>query len=236
MPSVAYNPYDPNQAKLLGGIALSETGNAANAQNLGTGGRDLSHAPTDEYGFPQWDGITVNGRPSHAAGFFQFQPGTWAGYAAKFRLNFQNPEHQKAAAWYDAQDTYARETGGDLTAALKAGQYDQIEAALGKNEWTGARGKLAGFLSGGKVAALPDGTNPISDDTSPGGTPARFDPMHPFASLRAIAGDVVTRYLIYIVGTLLLLAAVWWLLSDAGVVPSAGTVAKTAVKVAAVAV
>jgi muramidase (phage lysozyme) len=141
---VAYNPYDPKQSALLAALALSEVGGAKNAQFLGTGGADLSDAPRDEYGFPQWDGFGA----SHAAGFFQFQPGTWKGVAEKFGLNFASAEDQKAGAWYHAQDTFQKETGRDLYGALTAKDYGTVESALGKNQWLGARGSRSSFRPG----------------------------------------------------------------------------------------
>jgi muramidase (phage lysozyme) len=236
MPGVAYNPYDSAQQKLLGALSLSEVGTAKNAQFLGTGGYDLSDAPTDQYGFPQWGGITTHAGPSHAAGFFQFQPGTWESYAKQYDLDFQDASDQKAAAWYLAQDTYRKETGGDLSTAIQSGNYSSIESALGKTQWIGARGKLAQFLESGKTRPLPDDAGQISEDASMSG--GMWNPLRPFAnggagfkSAAGAVGDFVSRYLVFIIGALILLAAVWWLLSDAGIAPGPGTV-KTVAKLA----
>lgn len=237
MPKVAYDPNNALQNSFLGALSLSEVGNDPNGLYRGTGGRDLSGAERDEYGFPQWSGIVSNGKPSHAAGFFQFQPRTWESYAKTYDLDFQDAQDQKAAAWYLAQDTYARETGGDLSGALQAGDYASVEAALGKDQWIGARGKLAAFLSGGKTAPLPSGAAGGGEDTS-GFDWRRFNPFrNPFKPLDGEPADdgLLPRVALFVVGVLVLLVAAWWLLSSAGVVPSAGSVAKTAVKVAAVA-
>ncbi len=227
---VAFNPYDQDQQRFLSALSLSEVGGAKNAQFLGTGGTDLADAPRDQYGFPQWGGFG----DSHAAGFFQFQPGTWERYASQYDLDFQNAADQKAGAWYDAQDTYRRETGGDLSAALSAGDYGKIEDALGKSEWLGARGKLAMFLSGGKGAALPDGTGEVSEDTSG----FSWQEVNPFRNPFTKPGEKVSvkesieRFLLFGVGALILFAATWWLLSGAGVVPSAKNVVRSVAAVA----
>lgn len=227
---VAYNPYDPRQQQLLGAISLSEVGNAANAQYLGTGFVDLSDAPRNEYGFPIWSG-TGNSR---AAGFFQFQPGTWEQYAEQYDLNFQDANDQKAAAWYLAQDTYRKEKGGELVAALEAGKYSDIESALGRTQWIGARGKLAQFLSGGKGAKLPDGTNAPSEDTS-GFSWERFNPFrNPLTEPGSTesVGDTFVRVGLIVVGVAVILVAIWRLLSDSGAVPSAGKIVKGVTKAA----
>ena len=147
---VAYNPYDPAQAALLAGIMRAE--NASGNPSLGTGGVDLSNASVDQYGFPQWSG-TGN---SHAAGLYQFQPGTWDAVAAQYGLNFQNPQDQNAAAWYLAQDTFEAKTGGSLIDALQSGNYSDVQSAL-SGQWTGISGNAA--LPQGLASALPDLTN-----------------------------------------------------------------------------
>lgn len=243
MAGVAYNPYDPNQARLLGAISLSEVGRHPDPLNLGNGFVDLSDAPKNQYGFPVWRGQpTPDGRGSRAAGYFQFQPGTWESYAKQYDLDFQDASDQKAAAWYLAQDTFRKETGRDLSAALQSGDYATIESALGRTQWIGARGKLAEFLGGGQSRPVGEGTPPISDDTSGRGWNPFTDGIAelPGAIGRevvkgALSGGTFARILLFIVGGLILVAAVWWLLSDVGVVPGPGSVAKIAAGAAKVA-
>lgn len=233
MAGVAYDPNNRTQSGFLGALSLSEVGNAKNALNLGTGGFDLSGSAVDEYGFPQWSGVGN----SHAAGLFQFQPRTWESYASTYDLDFQDAEDQKRGAWYLAQDTYKRETGGDLSSALESGNYASVEAALGKSTWIGARGKLAAFLSGGKSAALPSGASGTGEDTS-GFNWKEMNPFrNPFTSPDGSTDDsgMLQRILLFVVGGLVFIVAVWWLLSSAGVVPSAGSVSKSVVKAATVA-
>lgn len=247
MPGVAYDPNSRAQAAFLGALSLSEVGNDPGGLYRGTGGADLSGAPVDEYGFPQWHGVGN----SHAAGLFQFQPGTWSSYAKTYDLNFQDAADQKRAAWYLAQDTYRQETGRELTDALAAGDYQSVETALGKSTWLGARGKLAAYLAGGRSAQLPNDAAGTGEDTRATGSSSSamdqvgdtlkrlfvpgYDKAHPKGGQATGLDGIVPRVGVFILGALLLIVAVWWLLSSAGVVPSAGSVAKTAAKVAAVA-
>jgi muramidase (phage lysozyme) len=233
--AVAYDPYNPDQARFLSALSMSEIGRAKNGVNLGNGFVDLTRAPRNQYGFPIWQGQpTADGRGSRAAGLFQFQPGTWEGYARDYDLDFQDAADQKRGAWYLAQDTYKSETGGDLLSALQAKEYGAIESALGRTQWIGARGKLAAFLSAGKGATLPGGPGGPSDDTTDfaeamrrnreeGGEIGRF-----FSSKGQAITDTIQRYLIFIVGGLILAAALWWLLSDANLIPTPGGLIKGA--------
>jgi hypothetical protein len=218
----AYNPYDPLQSKFLGALAYGEVGGSKNSTYLGTGGADLSQAAHDAYGFPQWDGFGN----SHAAGTYQFQPKTWDGVAAAHNLNFQNPEDQNAAAWYLAQDTYKAKTGKELGDALSSGDYSSIQSAL-KDVWPSVLGNatvpggIVNALTGGKSAAISNGKNPTSADTSGGSgglggmASAVSDLFNPFKSSGAF-----TRWGLLIVGVVILLIALWHLLSQADVVPS----------------
>lgn len=225
MPAVSYNPNDPTQQSFLAALGLGES-NGANAYQQGVGGTDLSHTATDAYGFPQWGGFGN----SHAAGEFQFQPATWDKVAAEHGLNFANPADQNAAAWYLAQDTYAAKTGGSLADDLQAGKLSQVQSALA-SVWpsvtgNGASPGLAAAISKG-LGSFIAGGNPMSADTSTG--PAGG------GGISGWIAQQFSRIGLLVIGVVILLIALWWLLSDAGIVPSAGDVAKTAVKVAAVA-
>ena len=128
-----YDPNDPTQATFLAAIAKGENpkGNAS----LGFGGADLSHSPTDAQGFPIWAGVTsaaTDYKPTHAAGLYQFQPGTFDPIASANGLNFQNPADQSAAAWILASGRYASaNNGASLETALKNGDYSGVAATLG---------------------------------------------------------------------------------------------------------
>ncbi len=144
-------------------------------------------------------------------------------------MNFQHPGDQNAAAWYLAQDTYKAKTGGDLSEALAGGQFSSVQGALA-SVWpsvtgNGASPGLATALTKGLGSGLSGGTNPISDDTS------IMDKLNP----AKIIGNEFVRIGLLAVGALILLVALWALLSQTGVVPSPADTAKTAVKLAAVA-
>lgn len=153
--AVAYNPYDPLQQSFLGALAQGESGGFSAPQSVGYGGSDLSGHATDAYGFPQWSGVGN----THAAGTYQFQPGTWGEVASQHNLNFQNPQDQDAGAWYYAQDRYAQATGGSLSDALAAGQYSSVQDAL-KEEWPSVMGNAASPR--GLAGALGDMTGDYS--------------------------------------------------------------------------
>ena len=222
--SVAYNPSDTLQTQFLSALALGETGNQSNAWTEGVGGVNVSGLPTDQYGFPTWSG---NGS-SHAAGAFQFQPGTWDQIASQYGLNFANPSDQQAGAWYYAQQQYAQVTGGQsLEAALQSGQYQSVQQALAA-VWPSVTGNaaapqgLAMDLQNG-VGANLGGSGAGTSATGAGGSTASG------GGSTGIVGTVeqfFVRFGLIILGALVILVALWQLLSDRGVVPSPGDVAK----------
>lgn len=228
MPAVAYNPDDPTQQNFLSALSLGESGTYG--YTGGVGNTNLATAATDQYGFPQWGGFGA----SHAAGEFQFQPATWDTVAAAHNLNFQNPADQNAAAWYLAQDTYATKTGGDLSTDLAAGKYTNVQTALAA-VWpsvtgNGASPGLATALTKGLGNVLPGG-NPTSADTSGGaqtGTPGVFGPLVDWLT------NEFSRIGLLFIGAIILLIALWFLLSEAGAVPSPGETAKGLALAAAV--
>jgi muramidase (phage lysozyme) len=235
MASVAYNPDDPTQAGFLSALALGETGGNPGAYAIGVGGADLTGAPTDQYGFPQWTGQGS----SHAAGAFQFQPGTFDPIAATHGLNFENPEDQNAAAWYYAQSTYAAAGGGDLETALQTpSAFAGVQAALAKvwpsvtgNAATHGQGLASDLASGAgaPIAGAPSGTagaagTPASGQSGAGAGPADFI---------ATVESFFVRFGLIIAGSLIVIVALWQLLSQTGVVPSPAQTAKAAGKGAA---
>lgn len=127
---VPYNPNDPTQQAFLATLQQGESGGYSNPYFIGYGGANLTGASTDAFGFPQWTGASVNGSETHAAGAYQFQPGTWDQIAAQYNLNFQNPADQNAAAWYLAQQNYNNSTGGSLYNDLNSGDYQQVATTL----------------------------------------------------------------------------------------------------------
>jgi muramidase (phage lysozyme) len=219
MPRTAYNQYDPLQNAFLSALAKGESPGGEKGLYIGVGGADLRQAPVDEYGFPQWSGFGN----SHAAGWFQFQPGTWEEYASKYQLNFRSPDDQKAGAWLLAQDRYKANTGRDLTEALKAGDYLSVENALSKT-WTSTPGRLANTLAQGDGVDIGTET-PISADTSP---LARLAGSLPLPGIGLGGADMFVRIGLLVIGAVVILIALWHLLSQTGVVPSPADTAKLA--------
>jgi hypothetical protein len=81
--------------------------------------------------FPNWSGAVVGGKTTHAAGPWQFQPATYAEIVAMTGRPGFYPADQLANAWVlGVRDFGTRTHGGDLLAALKAGQFDQVSTAL----------------------------------------------------------------------------------------------------------
>lgn len=224
---VGYDPNNADQTKFLSALALGETGNAADAYTLGTHGTNLASNSTDEYGFPQWGGFGN----SHAAGAYQFQPGTWDGLAQQYGLNFHNPSDQNEGAWYYAQQQFAAKTGGSLSDALAAGEYGKVQSAL-VSAWPSVTGNGS---SPGLAAALANGLG--SSNVTPGaasgsqayGTTAA-------GGANAASGSGLASWLVrgglILIGGLILVVALWQLLSDHSSVPSPGSVAKGAAKFA----
>lgn len=196
---VSYNRADPEQNAFLATVRQLESGGN---YYVGTGGKNLQGAPLDQYGFPQWSG---KGN-SHAAGAYQFQPGTWREIASRFGLNFQSKSDQDQGAWYNAQIKYAKKSGGrDLDADLDAGMFQYIQQTL-TSEWTsfpkGFAQTIVGYL--GKSPELAEGAT----DTT--GTPSLLtSPVEAARSYFVRGGMMLT-------GAIILVVALWALLkSDA---------------------
>ena len=226
MTVAAFNPNDPTQAGFLAALALGETGSGGSSTLYeGVGGSNLAGAPTDAYGFPEWTG---QGN-SHAAGTFQFEPATWDALAAQFGLNFANPADQAAGAWYNAEQTFTAATGGDLETALKAGDYTQVQQAL-ESQWPSVVGNaaapqgLALDLASGTGATLPD-LGIAGGATGSGFTQASLLTGGGSGIIATIENFFV-RFGLIILGGIIVVVALWELLSSQGVVPSPGQAAK----------
>lgn len=166
--TVNFNPSDPYQQALLGTISSRETGGlGAGALYTGTGGADLSSAPRDQFGFPIWQGVGT----SHAAGTYQFQPGTWDTIAGEYGLNFNSASDQAAGAWYLAQQNYTQQTGGrDLYSDLQDGSVSSSTILNGlAPSWAGLSdtSQIDAIRGGGTFAGLPG--SDIPGVTSGGG-------------------------------------------------------------------
>lgn len=210
--TVAYNPNDPLQAGFLAALAQGETGGNSNSAFEGVGGSDLSGAPTDAYGFPQWNG---QGN-SHAAGTFQFQPGTWDSIASEFNLNFQNPQDQAEGAWELAQ-----QADPNLEQDLSQGNYSTIQSALAKI-WPSVTGNaaapqglaanLGGAISTGQqLTANQTAANNASDASVAQASSTSGGSSFSWFSVQPILIGL---------GAVIVLVALWMLLSSQGIVPS----------------
>ncbi len=199
---VAYDPYDPVQRSFLGALAQGESGGFSNSAMVGYGGGDLSAATPDQYGFPQWNGVGN----THAAGTYQFQPGTWKDVASKFGLNFQNPADQDAGAWYTAQAA-----DPNLESDLSSGAFGKVQAALSRI-WPSVSGSasnptgLAGLLGSG--ADTSGNVAPLNNAT---GDP-KSSSLNPFAVIE----NWFLRGGLIIVGVLVIMVALYFLLRNKG--------------------
>lgn len=225
--TTAYDPSDPLQQSFLSALALGESGTSGTA-STGYGGVDLSGASTDQYGFPQWQGATTKDGPTHSAGTYQFQPSTWDDIASQFGLNFANPSDQNAGAW-----DLANQKDPNLESDLQSGNFQAIQNAL-KGTWTSVTGSasapkgLANDLATGTGAAIPAGANSALDPST-GGTAASSSGQ---GGIFADIENWFERGGLILLGGLIILVALWVLLSHTGAIPSpgefAGDVAKAA--------
>lgn len=111
--------------------------------------------------FPQWAGLDN----SHAAGAYQFQPGTFAGVQRQRPdITDFSPANQDRAAWHLAQVDYHRRTGRDLTIDLKDPMQHQRIASVLQPTWTSTNKpgwadrltkNLAAANAGPRVAVAP---------------------------------------------------------------------------------
>jgi muramidase (phage lysozyme) len=220
--SVAYDPNNPTIQSFLSSLSLGEAGNQPTL-NLGYGGVDLSGNATDAYGFPIWSGSSGTAGATHAAGPFQFQPNTWDAIASQYGLNFQNPTDQQAGAWYEAQ-----QVDPNLYAQLSAGDYTSVQSALG-SIWPSVNGSgsspqgLAAALKAGIGAILPGGAGAGNPNT--GATSSQLSTASNNQSLGFLGGiaDVeqfFLRFGLIIIGAVVVIVALWQLLSEHTALPS----------------
>jgi len=217
----AYDTTDAVQQQFLSALKLGETGVNPNAYNIGYGGADLSGAKTDQFGFPIWAGLDN----SHAAGAYQFEPATWDSLAQTYGLNFADPTNQDEGAWLYAQQYFAQHTGGaSLEQALQSGNYNQVQSVLSPI-WPSVTGNAAapGGIStslttgaGASLASSP--TDAGSGSGATGGT----------GSVVGTVEDFFVRFGLIIIGGIILIVALWQLLSNQGIVPSPADTAKIA--------
>lgn len=107
------------KAAFLDALAEGESDPVAKREGISPyfillGGGSFEHLPRNAIGFPIWNGLRGSWGVSHAAGRYQFQPGTYAAQAAKLGLTDFGPASQDAAAWDLAATVFAGRTGGHL--------------------------------------------------------------------------------------------------------------------------
>lgn len=149
-PAATVTTLDPYQRALLDTIAGTES---PGYDVLYSPGPSLRRIKPGANGQPDYsrhpnDGAIIakgpnRGKPSSAAGRYQFLYGTWTNLADAHKdLTDFTPANQDKAAWYLASERYARETGRDLGADLRDPKlYGGITGALRK-EWTSLPGGI----------------------------------------------------------------------------------------------
>lgn len=116
------------QTQISAFLAVIRQGEASGRYNALVGGGTFSSYATHPALPPtNWPGIVAGGAPTHAAGGYQFQPGTWKECAAALNLTDFSPTSQDAAA------TFLLKRRGAYQAIVD-GQIDTACDLL-KNEW-----------------------------------------------------------------------------------------------------
>lgn len=151
----------------IGNMIASKEGGTA---NIGYGGKQLDISN----GFPksQMDGVVgPTGEPTHAAGFFQFQPATWNAAARLINANPNDfsPENQTKVGIAWAKKTYSDQTEGrDLAADMKNGTVDTSALA---SQWasfggggSGSAKQLKSDLAGAEANALAQAQKQYGDN------------------------------------------------------------------------
>ena len=228
--ATAYNPADPTQQAFLAALASGETGNPYQTQSTtyeGYGGVDTLEASggtTDQYGFPQWGGVATNSGMTHAAGTYQFEPGTWDAVASQYGLDFSKPQDQSAGAWYTAQQQYAAKTnGGSLEDALSSGNISSVTSALSSTWPSLASGNFSTLFSG----FLGDA------QSSSGGMGGMFSGITgAIGGAQKTVSGWITRGFLIAIGVVVIAVALWALLSKTGAVPGPAETAKAVGKAA----
>ncbi len=130
VPVSSQDPLGPVMAVIAGG----ETGADPNAYRALYGG--------GHFGFPQWEGRAGPAGISHAAGKYQFQPGTWKIAATEYISagnpvpDFRNDADQESVGRFWAQRTYKKSTGRNLVDDATKGSVDYSALA---GEWSSLR-------------------------------------------------------------------------------------------------
>lgn len=112
----------------------------------------------DDSQFPDWGGVQLpSGEMTHAAGRYQFQPGTWKEAADALGLKDFSPQSQDKAAWWLAQRDYKARTGRDLLTDLK-NPDPRMQAFIAEKlqpTWTSAPRSFAQASHGFSLSIVP---------------------------------------------------------------------------------
>jgi muramidase (phage lysozyme) len=84
--------------------------------------------------FPEWTGVLTKFGMTHAAGRYQFQPGTWEWIARAAKLSDFSPTSQDEGAWFLAIHDYRMRAGSDLLPDLQMHRLGSLVPAL-KATW-----------------------------------------------------------------------------------------------------
>jgi lysozyme len=116
--------------------------------------------------FPDWPGaIGPSGQPTHAAGAWQDQPGTYADVAKITGITSFEPVAQITNNWALAQHDYHARSKRDLLADLQAGLINLVESQL-VGTWPGGAGpefttRYADNLAALNTAPAPPAPSPV---------------------------------------------------------------------------
>ena len=135
---------------------------------VGYGGTDLSHAPLDSTGFPQWAGVNGPAGPTHAAGAYQFEPTTWQRYAVPLGIHDFSPASQDRVA----------------EAAFVAEGYAPWAASFG------ARRGIAAASSG----AAPNVMAPLTQEQQPAALTTPIAPAPGVGDIATMQSQLATNY------------------------------------------
>ncbi len=102
---------------------LSLFGDSAKHPNLWSGSLDT---------FPLWSGAIYKGLPTHAAGFLQFEPGTYKLCVAATKRAPFHPQDQIINGWYLTQHDFLARSKLNLLLQLQIGRADLVPKYLYK--------------------------------------------------------------------------------------------------------
>lgn len=130
---------------------------------------------------PRQSFIGPTGRPTSAAGRYQFLATTWDRIAKRLGLKDFSPKNQDTAAWYLANETYRNKTGRDLLTDLKSNDPGIVAAAAATmhDVWTSLPGGPEQGQGGDEFVKRYFGALGMEKDKGASPAPARLPPVDP---------------------------------------------------------